>query len=132
MPTQIQKSRLFAFKQQQGRCFYCRKSTWLPGRAQGSEPELVDRKYDPCLRCTAEHLIARKDGGKAGRANIVAACWYCNQQRHRTLDPLVPSEYVQSVRNQLHAGRWHQLNVPGFFSQRKEQSVLVPATPISK
>ncbi|WP_254782667.1 HNH endonuclease, partial [Lysobacter sp. yr284] len=32
-------------------------------------------------RCTAEHLIARHEGGRNRRENIAAACWLCNQRR---------------------------------------------------
>lgn len=35
------------------------------------------------FQCTAEHLVARQDGGKDTAANIVAACAYCNHGRHK-------------------------------------------------
>ncbi|WP_436294400.1 MULTISPECIES: HNH endonuclease [unclassified Variovorax] len=34
------------------------------------------------FRCTAEHKVARKDGGKHTRGNIAASCWDCNHRRH--------------------------------------------------
>jgi 5-methylcytosine-specific restriction endonuclease McrA len=33
--------------------------------------------------CTAEHLVARMDGGRDTRDNIVAACRRCNAARHQ-------------------------------------------------
>jgi 5-methylcytosine-specific restriction endonuclease McrA len=34
------------------------------------------------LRCTAEHVKARCNGGKDNASNIVAACLACNRGRH--------------------------------------------------
>ena len=61
MPTKIQNPRLRAFQQQQGRCRYCGVQMWhrdpveLPG---------IPAKRSSRLRCTAEHLQARCDGGR--------------------------------------------------------------------
>ena len=41
-------------------------------------------------QCTAEHLVARCDGGKNTASNIVAACRECNSTRHRRNVPLSP------------------------------------------
>ncbi|MDR6535601.1 HNH endonuclease [Variovorax soli] len=51
------------------------------------------------FECTAEHKIACQDGGKDTRANIVAACWHCNHQRHanqpaKALDSLSYAVFV--------------------------------------
>jgi hypothetical protein len=57
------------------------------------------------FRCTAEHLKARKDGGRNARRNIVAACLFCNQQRHRSSDAPSPSDYKHAVQQRLGVGR---------------------------
>jgi hypothetical protein len=61
------------------------------------------------LRCTAEHLVARRDGGLDAPQNVVAACLFCNQQRHYQKQPLEPNEYAAYVRREHVAGRWHGL-----------------------
>ncbi|WP_425515938.1 HNH endonuclease [Stenotrophomonas acidaminiphila] len=57
-------------------------------------------------RCTAEHLQARCDGGSNSRGNIAAACWYCNQQRHRLPVPPDSKAYAEYVQREVLAGRW--------------------------
>ncbi|MCU7376155.1 HNH endonuclease [Paucibacter sp. O1-1] len=51
------------------------------------------------LRCTAEHLRARQDGGGDGQANIAAACAHCNALRHRARDPLSPLAFAAHVQH---------------------------------
>ncbi|WP_370315223.1 HNH endonuclease signature motif containing protein [Roseivivax marinus] len=67
------------------------------------------------LRCTAEHLQARSDGGKDTFDNIVAACWFCNTRRHNQKVPLEPEAYRQHVRRRMSAGRW----LAGKFANRR-------------
>ena len=63
-------------------------------------------------QCTAEHLKARCDGGPNSADNIVAACRYCNGQRHRAKRPHAPAAYRCAVRRRMAAGKWH-----GFVAQ---------------
>lgn len=95
MASQLQRSRLNAFNRQGGRCYYCNLPMWLDGQA-GPSP----------LRCTAEHLTAHSEGGKAGQANIVAACWHCNRTRHKRKRPPPPDRYRQEVRRRMEHGAW--------------------------
>jgi 5-methylcytosine-specific restriction endonuclease McrA len=75
-------------------------------------------------QCTAEHLRARSDGGTDSADNIVAACRFCNEQRHRAKDPLQPCNFKVKVKKRLAGGRWHGfipvpsvlLSVPWDFS----------------
>ena len=59
----IANARARAFDRQGGLCFYCNHPMWL------SEPEVFARRYALSLsqarhfRCTAEHLVAKQDGG---------------------------------------------------------------------
>jgi 5-methylcytosine-specific restriction endonuclease McrA len=91
---------------QGGRCFYCDLPMW-------------DEALDPCLpiscrstglpkilRCTAEHLHPRSEGGANTSDNIVAACWYCNNSRHRRKRPLSPEAHRAHVQQRMAAGRW--------------------------
>lgn len=58
------------YRDQKGRCFYCR--CMMSFTQSCTHPE--------GRRITREHLIPRSQGGKGG-ANVVAACTRCNQAR---------------------------------------------------
>ena len=104
MPSKIQNLRLQAFQQQQGRCWYCGVQMWhhdpaeLPG---------IPSKNASRLRCTAEHLQARCDGGRDEASNVVAACLHCNHTRHRLRPPPPPNTYLEGIRKQIAHGGWH-------------------------
>ncbi|MBK5567057.1 HNH endonuclease [Ensifer sp. SSB1] len=66
----------------------------------------VSRKEAQRFRCTAEHLVARHQGGNNGQANIVAACQFCNRARHRKKEPLSASDHIAHVRKRLTRGKW--------------------------
>ncbi|WP_342663004.1 HNH endonuclease signature motif containing protein [Arenimonas oryziterrae] len=57
-------------------------------------------------QCTAEHLLARCDGGGDLSENIVAACAFCNKQRHRRRQAPDPSAFKELVQRRIAAGRW--------------------------
>lgn len=59
------------------------------------------------LRSTAEHVVARHDGGHDTPANIVAACKYCNCHRHVGQDALPATVFAAKVRQRLGRERWH-------------------------
>ncbi|MGH8464194.1 MAG: HNH endonuclease [Pseudomonas sp.] len=59
------------------------------------------------LRCTAEHLQARCEGGGSGRENIAAACWSCNVRRHRLKNPPTPEAYRDLVQRRMANRKWH-------------------------
>lgn len=67
----------------------------------------VTKKYAARFKCTAEHLLARCDGGKDQEHNIVAACIFCNSKRHQRKTPLVPPEYRAHIQKRLQKGKWH-------------------------
>ena len=103
----LQKSRQLAFDRQHGRCHYCSLPVWL------YDPESFRRRYGltpaeaSSLRCTAEHLVARCDGGRDSATNIVAACRHCNATRHKRRVAPDPATYRDHVRRRLAKGRWH-------------------------
>jgi hypothetical protein len=60
------------------------------------------------LRCTAEHLTARQDAGKNVPENIVAACCWCNQQRHRSPKAAPdPQTWQRVVQARVASKIWH-------------------------
>ncbi|SEM25869.1 HNH endonuclease [Variovorax sp. YR750] len=84
----IQFLRRRAFAAQDGLCYYCLQPM---GR-----------------HVTAEHLVARADGGRNTRSNIVAACRRCSASRHALFpaeapDPETYQAFVLLMRK---AGLW--------------------------
>jgi hypothetical protein len=59
------------------------------------------------FKCTAEHLLAKQDGGKDSESNIVAACHFCNQKRHKCKTPKDPISYKRYVSTRLGKGKWN-------------------------
>ena len=98
----LRQLRELAFNAQHGRCCYCGSAMWL------ASPSELDLRPSAALRrqCTAEHLLARKDGGRNTRDNIAAACWLCNQRRHQRKHPLCPSAYRELVCLLIAKGKW--------------------------
>ncbi|TAU85841.1 HNH endonuclease [Rhizobium leguminosarum] len=96
-----------AADRQNWNCYYCHKPMW------DQDPSDFIRRYPMSIgqaarfRCTAEHLEARSDGGRNIESNIVAACQFCNQARHKTKRPRDPIGHAKLVRSRLANGRWH-------------------------
>jgi 5-methylcytosine-specific restriction endonuclease McrA len=111
MRKSLARPRTIAYSRQSGRCFYCGLPMW------SGTPENFALKYglSPAqvrrLQCTGEHLQAHQDGGSSAQANIVAACLYCNQQRHRRKNPPPPDRFKTLVSNRISKGRWHDAAV---------------------
>lgn len=98
----IQQLRALAYRAQHGRCCYCGTSMWL------SAPEelgLRPRSAKP-FQCTAEHLMARQDGGRDSTGNIADACWLCNHRRHQRKSPPSPDAYKALVQRRVAKGKW--------------------------
>ena len=126
MPTLLARSRSAAFSRQSGRCFYCGLPMWL------DQPEGFRSRYRltlaqaRLLRCTAEHLRARQDGGGNASDNIAAACWYCNTRRHRSKKALDPDRHRQRVRARVKQGRWHPPEVLKAVGESRVARFVVP------
>ena len=105
------KPRSHAFLKQNGLCFYCKQPMW------DKNPSELSSKYElplsklKILKCTGEHLIAFKDGGRSTKSNIVAACLYCNQQRHYRKTNPTPKQYESMVQYRMSRDRWHGLTL---------------------
>lgn len=101
------KYKIFAFHHQNGHCYYCGFPMWLENPEQFSREQGLSIGDCSRLKCTAEHLVARQDGGRNSEKNIVAACRHCNQTRHKVTKPLSPPLYRQRVIHRVQSGRWH-------------------------
>lgn len=105
----IKKHRQSAFHHQSGLCYYCQQPIWL------NQPELFSSTYHlsfrqcQLFRCTAEHLLARQEGGGTTRNNIVAACHFCNQLRHKRKKPMDPPRFRTYVHTRIERGRWNRI-----------------------
>ena len=91
---------------QGGRCYYCGLPMWDDAAEKASLRKANEMAGPKILRCTAEHLHARSDGGGNSADNIVAACWYCNNLRHRRKRPLSPEAHRHRVQQRMAAGKW--------------------------
>lgn len=99
------------FALQAGLCFYCGQPMWLHDLDSFANEHGISKARAGCLQATAEHLLARCDGGSDVRDNLVAACRFCNSRRHRTRHALQPTRYRMRARSQLAKGAWHGLRL---------------------
>jgi hypothetical protein len=111
MPTRIVKYRQKAFSEQAGRCYYCMVPVWDHSPEAFTSLHSISRRLAPLLRCTAEHLHPKGAGGRDTASNIVAACAFCNQTRHRARIPLEPMAFLRRVRSRMMKRRWHSAAV---------------------
>ena len=111
MSCNFSKQRLAAFKKQSGQCYYCGSTMWLKNQKNYASERSISESEASRFQCTAEHLVARCDGGKNSYRNIVAACHYCNTKRHQRKKPLGPLSYRSHIQNRLQQGKWHPRKV---------------------
>lgn len=107
------KSRSMAFERQEGRCCYCDYPMWRDAVERFALIHKITVKQASKLRCTAEHLTARQDGGKDTASNIAAACVTCNLRRHRRAFVPEPEAYRALVQARISRRKWHSLGVLG-------------------
>jgi len=115
MPNPIQKHRLSAFKKQNGCCYYCGAFMWIENPEKFASEHSISLKNADKLQCTAEHLVARCDGGKNAASNIVAACKHCNSMRHRMKPALSPKPYKKLVQRIISKKQWHKAEILSSF-----------------
>jgi hypothetical protein len=111
MSSKLRQLRQQAFEKQKYRCHYCKYPMWITdceyfSRIYGVRPTLAKH-----LKCTAEHLVARQDGGQDTTRNVVAACLWCNKNRHKGGVHKAPDAvtYGSQVSRLVSMGRWHPL-----------------------
>lgn len=103
--------RSIAFNRQAGRCFYCSQPMWSENPLEFASKYKITLGQARRFQCTAEHLQAHQDGGKADQANIVAACWFCNQKRHKRKIAPSPVQYKRLICQRMSQGRWHEVRL---------------------
>ncbi|RYH61132.1 MAG: restriction endonuclease, partial [Alcaligenaceae bacterium] len=98
MTKTLTASRSSAFERQRGLCCYCDEPMWVSDPEVFAKHHGLTRRQADAHRCTAEHLQARREGGRDVRENIAAACAWCNSHRHaqRAVVPN-PDQYRQLV-----------------------------------
>lgn len=108
--NQLSRYRSSAFERQHGKCWYCDMPMHQGEIEHFAIVHGVSRKQARWLRCTAEHLVARSDGGADTMENVVAACLWCNSRRHygRSENAPSPDAYRTRIRKLMtQQGRWH-------------------------
>lgn len=105
------KNRSHAFNNQAGRCFYCNQPMWTNQPEKFCNQYRISLKSAQLLKCTAEHVIARQDGGSNQRNNIVAACLHCNRTRHKTKNALSFDKYKAKVIRRMDQNKWHPIRL---------------------
>jgi hypothetical protein len=101
------RPRSLAFAHQGGRCIYCAVPMCAGDPRAYARKFGISEKQALQLRCTGEHLQPHSDGGTSAARNIAAACWHCNQFRHRRPAVPPPADFQHLVRMRMLKGRWH-------------------------
>ncbi len=112
MGQKLTKLRSTKYAAQKGLCYYCRQPMWVKDGIAFCKIHRLSARFAARLQCTAEHLVARCDGGHDGADNIVAACLFCNRTRHLAKSPLSSDRYGLRVRGRLLVGKWHGFIAP--------------------
>lgn len=107
----VQKLRHLAFQRQNCRCYYCNLPMWEGDLTEFCQLHGLSSRQAKHLQCTAEHLLAQKDGGRNSAENVAAACLWCNKRRHlgRQDNAPDPLQYKRRIQHQISKGKWHPL-----------------------
>lgn len=105
----LRQLRRQAYLNQNCQCFYCRLLMWEQGGKQLARKLGIPIRLAKHLRCTAEHLRPKADGGPDTPENIVAACAWCNHYRHagRAQHAPEPSAFQAEVIECMRRDGWH-------------------------
>lgn len=82
----------------------------------------LSERQSKFFQCTAEHLQAQCEGGEDTKANIAAACWNCNQTRHRATKPLEPAEFQKRAQRCVGKGGWLPSGLAAKVARRAAQA----------
>lgn len=80
----IRRRRLWKLSEQQNhRCCYCSRRTWMFDQTEPEKPFEIDRLpgMSKGQMATADHIIPRSHGGSEGLSNLIMACLRCNNLR---------------------------------------------------
>ncbi|MBL4903903.1 MAG: HNH endonuclease [Desulfocapsa sp.] len=125
MPSKFSNKRHVAFKKQSGLCYYCGSPMWESKPKEFANKHKITRKYAARFQCTAEHLLARCDGGKDQKSNIAAACLFCNSTRHQRKSPPAPLKYKTHIQKRLKKGKWHPKKLRHLVSPMISKPALI-------
>lgn len=114
-----------AYYLQNGRCFYCDQPMWLDYPEHFAHLYGMSLRQAAAFRCTAEHLLPQRLGGKTNRKNIVAACFCCNRRRADTPDWVA---FKVHVLQRVRTGRWHQV-LPSISDTWRRGAASTPNAP---
>lgn len=103
----IRKLRSTAVCIQKHRCWYCEFPIWETDQVAFAKKHGLTLRQAGRFRCTAEHLVARSDGGPDVPGNIVAACLFCNRTRHKIPHPPTHDRYRDHVARAVRRKTWH-------------------------
>jgi len=103
----LKSPRLTAYTKQKGRCFYCGYPMWLDNSSDFSDKYKISLRQASQFQCTGEHLMPFQDGGNSSQENIVAACKFCNQTRHKRKNTPSSGEYKSLVQRRVTQGKWN-------------------------
>ncbi|TAU07808.1 hypothetical protein ELI55_24620 [Rhizobium ruizarguesonis] len=115
--NKLKNLRIQAAQQQSWLCFYCRLPMWNTNPESYSLHYGISSGLAKRFQCTAEHVQARCEGGKDVAQNIVAACRFCNNARHKAKCPPDAMTHASVVRRRLAKGRWHPPHVKAAFGK---------------
>lgn len=126
----LQKHRHQAYLRQSFCCYYCALPMWEDDPAQFNMRYGVGPRKAKHLRCTAEHLVAQRDGGGEDELNIAAACLWCNRMRHRGRPDKAPDpeKYKRRVTKLIEQRRWHPAVAVFIQGQDPGNSTAAPGT----
>ena len=105
------KPRSIAFSRQSGCCFYCGQPMWSGSPVEFASKHKITIGQAKRFQCTGEHLTPHHDGGTSSQNNIVAACLFCNQKRHKRKDAPPPEQYKELIHQRMNQGRWHDVRL---------------------
>jgi 5-methylcytosine-specific restriction endonuclease McrA len=117
MTTKKFRFRSLAFQSQSGRCYYCNLPMWQDHPEQFALRFGITLSQSKQFQCTAEHLLARQDGGPTSWSNIVAACLFCNQKRHQRKIALNPVKHKERVKKRISIQKWHPFLSPDLIAE---------------
>lgn len=117
MPSSVARSRAKAFYRQEGRCYYCDYPMYVTSPQKYAQLYGCSRRQALQMQCTAEHLVAKCEGGSNRASNIAAACKRCNVRRHQGKVALPPQAYRELVQSKVMEGRWHPFRLAGSVVQ---------------
>lgn len=115
MPNSLSRLRHEAAIKQGHRCYYCGQPMWEDDPTDFISTYGISKRQIRFCRCTAEHLVARQNGGRNVTQNIVAACAFCNHGRHKKKIAPSPDAMRQDVQKRLSKGKWN-----GFIFSRPD------------